>query len=183
VKTFAVLVEYQLPDDADFAIAVRPMLEAVRDLSPCPPSNVTAFADDAAARAAAVAHSDMPAALLAKLAAAWGDQKTMSFVQCLYAAQAQDPEFPPIIERMMTEQVARDLHDVGRILLTTSGPTWTRLHRGAELFGTAIHETPPLNRQPNEVDWKPGDYAAAFDVLLCRITGTTIPTLTEEAPA
>ncbi len=47
-KTFAVLVEYRIPDGGDLDSAVRPLLEAIRELSPVPPSNVTAFADDAA---------------------------------------------------------------------------------------------------------------------------------------
>ncbi len=44
MKTYAVLVEYELPDDSDFTIAVRPMIDALHELTPYPPANVTAFA-------------------------------------------------------------------------------------------------------------------------------------------
>lgn len=60
VKTFAVLVEYQLPDDADFDVAARPLMEALRELSPCPPANVTAFAHDTAERVILLSREDRP---------------------------------------------------------------------------------------------------------------------------
>ncbi len=52
MKTFVVLVEYELPDDGtiSFDIAVRPLIDAIRELSPVPPSNVTAFVEESAAR-------------------------------------------------------------------------------------------------------------------------------------
>jgi len=59
VTKFAVLVEYDLPDDGDitFDIAAHPLFEAIRELSPVPPSNVTAFADHAAEQVVAIARS------------------------------------------------------------------------------------------------------------------------------
>lgn len=62
MKTFAVLVEYQLPDDGDisFDIAARPLIDAIRELSPVPPAMVTAFAEDAAARVISAARPDDP---------------------------------------------------------------------------------------------------------------------------
>lgn len=43
VKRYAVLVEWQLPDDTEFTIAARPMIDALHELTPYPPANVTAF--------------------------------------------------------------------------------------------------------------------------------------------
>ncbi|MFB9925983.1 hypothetical protein ACFORO_12610 [Amycolatopsis halotolerans] len=52
MATYVVLVEFELPDEgpgADFAIEIRPLIDALRELSPAPPVNVTAFARDSAA--------------------------------------------------------------------------------------------------------------------------------------
>lgn len=48
MATFAVLVEFEIPDDTDFTVAVAPLMDAVRALTPVPPTNVTAFAREAA---------------------------------------------------------------------------------------------------------------------------------------
>jgi hypothetical protein len=53
MAVYAVLVEFELPDEgpgADFAIVVRPLIDALRELSPVPPTNVTAFARESAVK-------------------------------------------------------------------------------------------------------------------------------------
>ncbi len=48
---FAVLVEFDLTEDGpSFEQAAGPMLDALRNLAPVQPTNVTAFTDDAAER-------------------------------------------------------------------------------------------------------------------------------------
>lgn len=56
---FAVLVEYELPDDGEvtFDDAVRPLIDAMRELSPVRPANVTAFAEHAAEQITAFART------------------------------------------------------------------------------------------------------------------------------
>lgn len=52
MAVYAVLVEFELPDDgpgADFTIAARPLVDALRELAPVPPVSVTVFDRDAAA--------------------------------------------------------------------------------------------------------------------------------------
>jgi hypothetical protein len=58
VTTFAVLVEYELPDDTDLGDALRPLLDAIRTLSPTPPSNTTAYNGDSADALIDAAHPD-----------------------------------------------------------------------------------------------------------------------------
>lgn len=181
---FAVLVEYDLPDDGDitFDIAARPLLDAIRELSPVPPSNVTAFADDAAGRATAATHSDLPAALLRKLAEAWTDRRPVSFAQGLYAAQATESsgQLTGIIEQHLVSRLDEQLRDQSLQLLTSTGPVWTRWSgQPAAGFGAVeqLVAQPPLTRQPREVPWKPGDPADEHDVLICRISGDSIPLL------
>jgi hypothetical protein len=60
VKTYTVLVEWELPDDVDFTIAARPLMDAVRELAPCPPANVTASTGDDAARIIAAQRGELP---------------------------------------------------------------------------------------------------------------------------
>ncbi|MEV6879685.1 hypothetical protein [Amycolatopsis sp. NPDC051128] len=50
MRQWALLVEYELPDDVDQATAFRPLIHAIHELTPHAPSNVTAFVDDAAVR-------------------------------------------------------------------------------------------------------------------------------------
>lgn len=55
---YAVLVEYDLPnDDIDFNTAAQSLLDALRKLSPAPPTTVTAFAEYAAERVTAFART------------------------------------------------------------------------------------------------------------------------------
>lgn len=55
---YAVLVEYDLPnDDIDFNTAAQSLLDALRKLSPAPPTTVTAFAEHAAEQITAFART------------------------------------------------------------------------------------------------------------------------------
>lgn len=55
---FAVLIEFDLTEDGpSFEEAVRPMMDALRNLAPVEPSNVTAFAYEAAQRVIDAAHA------------------------------------------------------------------------------------------------------------------------------
>lgn len=55
---YAVLVEYDLPnDDVDFNTAAQSLLDALRKLSPAPPTTVTAFAEHAAEQITAFART------------------------------------------------------------------------------------------------------------------------------
>lgn len=56
-RTFTLVVEYQLPDDTDLDAAMRSLLEAIHDLSPSAPGNVTAYADVSAELVASAAHA------------------------------------------------------------------------------------------------------------------------------
>ncbi|HEY3479682.1 MAG TPA: hypothetical protein VGL02_12365 [Streptomyces sp.] len=131
------------------------------------------------AQPAEIVNADaVPAGLLEQLAAAWPNRKHVGLSQWLFGAQVQGAptEFPAIVEQSITEELARNLRDEGRMLLTTTGPVWTR--HPAATFDLA--NDPPIERLPQERPWKPGEPASVHDVLICRITGTSIPTLTEE---
>lgn len=180
----AVLVEYDLPDDGDitFDIAVRPLFDAVRELSPVRPSNVTAFADDAAARASAATHSELPVALLLQLAEAWTARRLVSFAQGLYAAQATESsgQLTGMVEQHLVSRLDEQLRNQGLQLLTSTGPVWTRWPGQPAAGFDAVEQLvsqPPLTQQPREMPWKPGDPADEHDVLVCRITGDSIPLL------
>lgn len=55
---YAVLVEYDLPNDVvDFNTAAQSLLDALRKLSPAPPTTVTAFAEHAAEQITAFART------------------------------------------------------------------------------------------------------------------------------
>lgn len=55
---YAVLIEYDLPnDDVDFNTAAQSLLDALRKLSPAPPTTVTAFAEHAAEQVTAFART------------------------------------------------------------------------------------------------------------------------------
>lgn len=125
-----------------------------------------------------------PAALLTQLANAWPNRRPVTFVHALYAAQTEGGPagLPGIIEVSIAEDLARALANEDRQLLTTTGPIWTRYPATAGTYVELV-TTPPLKKQPQELPWAPDDPATGHDVLICRISGMSIPTLLEEVPA
>ncbi|MEA5366074.1 hypothetical protein VA596_41560 [Amycolatopsis sp., V23-08] len=124
----------------------------------------------------------VPTHLLEQLSAAWPNRKRVNLAHALYGAQVQGAptEFPAIVEQGLAEQITHELRVQGRMLVTTTGPVWTR-HRAEAGTHAELVTNPPAEPQPAEGPWQPGESASVYDVLTCRITGTSIPTLTQES--
>lgn len=60
MATFAILVQFDIPDDVQFETAAVPMIEALRTLAPVQPTLVTAFAGDTAERVIHAGKGNLP---------------------------------------------------------------------------------------------------------------------------
>jgi hypothetical protein len=117
----------------------------------------------------------LPEHLIRRLEAAWAERRPVSFVNSVPGCQAYDAisELFDYVERQLVDASNRELQKNGRTLLTSTGPVWTRLP------GVHPRWSPALVQQPEEVPWTRGSDYLAYDELVCRITGVSIPLLEE----